>query len=47
MESNSGVLLCLKAFRKIVGYDGSVILPAAAGGKKKSFVYLTFKWKEN
>lgn len=46
MESNSGVLLCLKAFRKIVGYDGSVILPAAAGGGK-SFVYLTFKWKEN
>lgn len=46
MESNSGVLLCLKAFRKIVGYDGSVILPAAAGGEE-SFVYLTFKWKEN
>lgn len=37
MESNSGVLLCLKAFRKIVGYDGSVILPAAAGGEKALF----------
>lgn len=37
MESNSGVLLCLKAFHKIVGYDGSVILPAAAGGGKALF----------
>lgn len=42
MESNSGVLLCLKAFHKIVGYDGSVILPlftSPLNGKKISFKF--------